>query len=189
MVVDVRLIAATNKDLPRLISQGLFRQDLFDRLAVLAIHLPPLRERPDDITLLADHFAREKGQRFGRGEVKFVYGARSHLQKHTWPGNVRELKNVVTRAVLFSKDGVIRAEDLSLAPPPPVTPQVNQAVSDGILASRPSPRRLMEILEAEGGNISAASRRLQVCSKTIYRWLRAHHLDLGDIRGAAVFDS
>ncbi len=65
--VDVRLIAATNQDLPRLIAQGRFRQDLYDRLAVLAIHLPPLRERPDDVMLLAAHFAHETGRRFGRG--------------------------------------------------------------------------------------------------------------------------
>jgi two-component system response regulator HydG len=182
--VDVRLLAATNQDLPRLIAQGRFRQDLFDRLAVLAIHLPPLRERPDDIMLLAEHFARETGPGFDRGgDLNFVYGARSRLQKHTWPGNVRELKNVVTRAVLFCKDGIIRAEDLSFAPQTSRAPKVNRALSEEIMASRPSPRRLKELLEAEGGNISAVSRRLQVCSKTVYRWLRSHQIDLGHIRG------
>ncbi len=186
--VDVRLIAATNQDLSRLIAKGRFRQDLFDRLAVLSIHLPPLRERPDDIALLAEHFARETGQRFGRGELKFVYGARSRLQKHTWPGNVRELKNVVTRAVLFSKHGVIRAEDLSFAPQPsrgakaiPPEPQD--------LPARPTPGHLKELLLAEGGNISAVSRRLQVCSKTVYRWLKSNEIDLGHIRGAVVFEA
>ena len=188
VVVDVRLIAATNQDLPRLISQGRFRQDLYDRLAVLAIHLPALRERPDDILLLADHFAWETGLRFGRGEVKFVYGARSRLQKHTWPGNVRELKNVVTRAVLFSKDGVVKAEDLSFAPQPTRAPQVSPDEPDG-LPARPSPVRLKELLEAERGNICAVSRRLQVCSKTVYRWLRSNQIDLIHIRGAAVFES
>lgn len=189
VMVDVRLIAATNQDLPRLISLGRFRQDLYDRLAVLAIHLPPLRERPDDIPKLTDHFARETSQRFGRGELKFVYGARSRLQKHAWPGNVRELKNVVTRAVLFSKDGVVRAEDLSFAPQPTRAPKVPQHEPADGLAARPSPVRLKELLEAEGGNICAVSRRLQVCSKTVYRWLRSHEIDLMHIRGAAVFES
>jgi transcriptional regulator with GAF, ATPase, and Fis domain len=186
--VDVRLIAATNHDLPRLIAQGRFRQDLYDRLAVLAIHLPPLRERPDDILLLAGHFAREAGKRFGRGDcLKFSSGARSRLQKHQWFGNVRELKNVVTRAVLFSKESIIRTEDLSFTPMPAMASKADQDIPEG--DSRPSPGRLKELLEAEGGNISAVSRRLQVCSKTIYRWLRSHEIDLMRIRGAAVFES
>jgi DNA-binding NtrC family response regulator len=184
VMVDVRLIAATNQDLPGLIAQGRFRQDLYDRLAVLAINLPPLRERPDDILPLADHFARKTSQRFGRGEIKLVYGAQSRLQKHTWPGNVRELKNVVTRAVLFCKEGVIRAEDLSFAPQPTRPRKESQPLTEEIVASRPSPGHLKELLKAEGGNISAVSRRLQVCSKTVYRWLRSHEIDLGHIRAA-----
>jgi DNA-binding NtrC family response regulator len=184
--VDVRLIAATNQDLPRLIAQARFRQDLYDRLAVLAIHLPPLRDREGDVMLLAEHFARETANRFGRGEIKFLYGARSRLEKHHWPGNVRELKNVVTRAVLFSVGGMIKAEDLLFTTPPlSEAPQVNQTGPEENLSSRPSPSRLMELLEAEGGNISAVSRRLQVCSKTVYRWLKSHEIDLGHIRGAA----
>jgi anaerobic nitric oxide reductase transcription regulator len=183
--VDVRLIAATNQDLPRLIAQRRFRQDLYDRLAVLAIHLPPLRERPDDIMLLAGHFARETRRRFGQGTaLRFSGAARRRLQNHYWPGNVRELRNVVTRAVLFSAEGIIRAEDLSFtALPLSKAPQVSPAMTDEVLASRPSPRRLKELLEAEGGNISAVSRRLQVCSKTVYRWLRSHQIDLMDVRG------
>jgi DNA-binding NtrC family response regulator len=184
--VDVRLIAATNQDLPRLIAQGRFRQDLYDRLAVLAIHLPPLRDRLDDIMLLAEHFARETAHRFGRGEMKFLYGARTRLEKHHWPGNVRELKNVVTRAVLFSVGGTVRAEDLSFTTPPvSAAPQVDQTGETGEVPARPSPKHLKELLEAEGGNISAVSRRLQVCSKTVYRWLKSHEIDLGNIRGAA----
>jgi transcriptional regulator with GAF, ATPase, and Fis domain len=185
--VDVRLIAATNQDLPRLIAQGRFRQDLYDRLAVLAIHLPPLRERPADILLLAGHFARVTGQRFGRGAaVRFSGGAQSRLQQHPWPGNVRELRNVVTRAVLFSAEGIIRAADLSFSQQLSFAPKVNQAVAAGVLASRPSPGRLKEIIEAERGNIAAVSRRLQVCSKTVYRWLRTHQIDLRPIREAVV---
>lgn len=183
--VDVRLIAATNQDLPGLIAKGRFRQDLYDRLAVLAIHLPPLRERPGDIMLLAEYFALETSQRYGRGGIKFLYGARSRMEKYRWPGNVRELKNVVTRAVLFSVGGMIKAEDLSFTTPVLSAPSTeNQTVSAGDLSSRPSPRRLKELLEAEGGNISAVSRRLRVCSKTIYRWLRSHEIDLGHIRDA-----
>ncbi len=181
--VDVRLIAATNQELPRLIARGSFRQDLYDRLAVLAIHLPPLRERPDDIMLLAGHFARETAERFGRHQpVKFSGRARRHLLEHAWPGNVRELKNTITRTLLLGPKGTVKGEDLIFAPPPALWPE---PLSDEMLASRPSPGRLKELLVEEGGNISALSRRLKVCSKTIYRWLRSSRIDLMDIRGAA----
>jgi transcriptional regulator with GAF, ATPase, and Fis domain len=185
--VDVRLIAATNQNLAQLIAQGRFRQDLYDRLAVLAMHLPPLRERPDDILLLAGHFARETGQRYARDEaLEFSNGAQRRLQQHAWPGNVRELRNVVTRAVLFSAGDLIREEDLSFTPHLSMPMDVNQSLQKTIIGSRPSPGRLRELLEAEGGNVSALSRRLQVCSKTVYRWLRTHQIDLGHIRTTAV---
>ena len=185
--VDVRLVAASNQDLLRLIAQGRFRQDLYDRLAVLAIHLPPLRERPADILLLANHFACETGQRFGRGaSYRFSDSAQHRLQKHSWPGNVRELKNVVTRAVLFSAGGRIREDDLIFNPYPSLPPPSSRALGEGMPVSRPSAVQLKELLDSEGGNVSALSRRLQVCSKTIYRWLRTYHIDLMGIREAEV---
>jgi transcriptional regulator with GAF, ATPase, and Fis domain len=186
--VDVRLIAATNQDLSSLIAQGRFRQDLYDRLAVLTIHLPPLRERPDDILLLAEHFAREAARRYGRSlGLRFLGVARRRLQSHTWPGNVRELKNAITRAVLFSPDGLISEEALWFNPLPLLAPKLTPAtVGGGILGSRLSPGHLRELLKAENGNISALSRRLQVCNKTVYRWIRFYHVDLMDIRDAAI---
>jgi transcriptional regulator with GAF, ATPase, and Fis domain len=181
--VDVRLVAASNQDLLRLIAGGLFRQDLYDRLAVLAIHLPPLRERPADILVLAGHFARETARRYGRGQPpQFSVAARRRLEKQPWPGNVRELKNVITRAVLFCSGGLIREEDLAFTPYPAASPQSSRA-GEGV-AARPSAAQLKELLNSEGGNVSALSRRLQVCSKTIYRWLRTHHIDLMGIREA-----
>ncbi len=183
--VDVRLVSASNQNLLRLVAQGRFRQDLYDRLAVLAIHLPPLRERPSDILLLAAHFARETGQRYGREQFpEFSKGARRRLQKQPWPGNVRELKNVITRAVLFSADGLIREEDLAFTPYPSLSPW--QAMGEGMPASKPSAVQLKELLDSEGGNVSALSRRLQVCSKTIYRWARTYHIDLMGSRAAEV---
>ena len=185
--VDVRLVAASNQDLLRLVAQGRFRQDLYDRLAVLAIHLPPLRERPGDILLLAGHFARETARRYGRDQsLGFSRAARRRLQKHPWPGNVRELKNVVTRAVLFSSGSLIQEEDLAFNPYPSFPPPSNQATGEGMPAFRPSAAQLKELLDSEGGNISALSRRLQVCSKTIYRWLRTYHIDLMGIRTAEI---
>jgi transcriptional regulator with GAF, ATPase, and Fis domain len=185
--VDVRLVAATNQDLLGLIAQGRFRQDLYDRLAVLTINLPPLRARPADIMLLAKHFAGETARRYGRDQsLEFSGAARHRLQKHAWPGNVRELKNVVTRAVLFSGGGSIQEEDLAFTPYPSVPAPSGQAMGEGMPALRPSAVQLKELLNSEGGNVSALSRRLQVCSKTIYRWLKNYHIDLIDIREAAI---
>jgi transcriptional regulator with GAF, ATPase, and Fis domain len=184
--VDVRLVAASNQDLSRLIAQGRFRQDLYDRLAVLAIHLPPLRQRPADIMLLAGHFARETARRYGRDQsLKFSGAARRRLQKYLWPGNVRELKNVVTRAVLFNGGGLIQEEELTFTPYPSLPAPSGQGMGEGMPASRPSAVQLKELLDSVGGNVSALSRRLQVCSKTIYRWVRSHHIDLMDIRDGA----
>jgi transcriptional regulator with GAF, ATPase, and Fis domain len=185
--VDVRLIAATNQDLSRLIAQGRFRQDLYDRLAVLTIHLPPLRERPHDILLLAQHFVREAARRYGRDpQLRWVGVARRRLQSYAWPGNVRELKNVITRAVLLSPGAHISEEHLWFNPQPAFPAKLTPAPAAGALGSRPSPGRLKELLRAERGNISALSRRLQVCSKTVYRWLRTYRIDLMDIRDAGV---
>ena len=185
--VDVRLVAASNQALVRLIALGRFRQDLYDRLAVLTIHLPPLRERLADILLLAGHFARETARRFGRDQsLQFSGAARRRLQKQPWPGNVRELKNVVTRAVLFGSGSLIREEDLAFTPYPALPAQSIRATGEGMLAFRPSAVQLKELLDSEGGNVSALSRRLQVCSKTIYRWLRTYHIDLMGIRAAEV---
>jgi transcriptional regulator with GAF, ATPase, and Fis domain len=185
--VDVRLIAATNQDLAGLIARGRFRQDLFDRLAVLAIHLPPLRERPADIPLLTDHFAGETAQRYDWGQSPgFTLAARRRLAKHLWPGNARELKNVITRAVLLSGRNLIREENLIFNPHQLGFPGADPGLGGGMPATRPSPTRLRELLCSEGGNISAVSRRLQVCSKTIYRWLKTYRIDLINIRDAAV---
>jgi two-component system response regulator HydG len=180
--VDVRLLAATNQDLPRLIGQGRFRQDLYDRLAVLVINLPPLRERDGDILLLAQHFLKHKAQKYQRRVLDLTKGAKRRLLEHAWPGNVRELKNVMTRAVLLSPGPLIREDDLVLvtpaepAPPAPCHPAPQP--------HRPERRDLVALLLEERGNVSSLARRLQVCTKTIYRWLRYHRLDLGRFRAS-----
>ena len=182
--VDVRLIAATNQNLPQLVAQGRFRQDLLDRLAVLTIHLAPLRERLDDVLLLARHFAKQAARRHGAGPVRFSMTAVRRLRQHSWPGNVRELKNVITRAVLFCAGGLIQGQDIAF------TSNFSKEscalnLTGEFSTTRPTGSRLEELLGEERGNISALSRRLQVCTKTIYRWLRRHGIDLMSIRTAA----
>jgi transcriptional regulator with GAF, ATPase, and Fis domain len=184
--VDVRLLAATNQDLTRLMAQGRFRQDLYDRLAVLVIHLPPLRERGGDILVLAHHFLEEKARHYHRRLQGFTPGARRRLMGHPWPGNVRELKNVITRAVLSSPGPYIREEDLSFTSQGAGIVRDTSSWPGAMLSSRPPQECLEDLLGKEAGNVSALSRRLGVCTKTIYRWVRFYHLDLMSIRDTAV---
>jgi DNA-binding NtrC family response regulator len=112
--VSVRFLAATNEDLEEAVQQGRFREDLYYRLNVVPIHLPPLREREDDILLLADHFLQEAVAFHKTSSRRFSDNARKLLQSYVWPGNVRELKNVIERAVLLSEGEVIRVEELAI---------------------------------------------------------------------------
>ena len=110
--VDVRVIAATNRDLRQAIQEGTFREDLFYRLSVFTLELPPLRQRQEDIPTLAVHFAERYAQHLRRPVPTLDEGVVAHLQGYAWPGNVRELEHLIQRAVLLCKGGVIRVDDL-----------------------------------------------------------------------------
>ncbi|HYO11705.1 MAG TPA: sigma 54-interacting transcriptional regulator [Thermoanaerobaculia bacterium] len=121
--VDVRVVAATNRDLEKMIREGTFREDLYYRLNVITLHLPPLRERREDVPLLASHFAAVTSRRLGRAVAGFTPEARACLQRYDWPGNVRELANAVERAIVLGEGDLIRPEDLpetllDAGPPP-----------------------------------------------------------------------
>ncbi|MGB3398837.1 MAG: sigma-54 dependent transcriptional regulator [Candidatus Deferrimicrobiaceae bacterium] len=113
--VDVRVIAATNKDLEKEIAEGRFRQDLFFRLNVIPVHVPPLRERVEDIPVLAEHFIRKYAKGSGRRIQGFRADAMDALERHSWPGNVRELENLVERLVVLNRDGWFEKKDLPAA--------------------------------------------------------------------------
>jgi transcriptional regulator with GAF, ATPase, and Fis domain len=106
----VRIIAATNHDLKGLVRAGLFREDLYYRLSVFPIEIPPLREREDDISLLATHFLEAASKRFSRSGLRYHASQLRQLQNYAWPGNVRELQNVVERAVIASPSGSLRLD-------------------------------------------------------------------------------
>ncbi len=112
--VDVRVIAATNRDIRQMVSDGRFQEDLYYRLNVIPIHIPPLRERRDDIPLLVDHFVRKHAQRAGKRIDGIEAGVRDALQAADWPGNVRELENTVERAVVLSPGAMIGADVVRL---------------------------------------------------------------------------
>lgn len=112
MKVDVRIVAATNKDLPQLINKAEFREDLYYRLNVIAITIPPLREREDDILLLINHFAKKYAKEFSKSVSQFSDSALQAMKSYYWPGNVRELENIIQRLVVLSESDRIDAVDL-----------------------------------------------------------------------------
>src|SRR6266852_2176844 len=114
LTADVRLVAATNRDLEQAVASGRFRDDLYYRLAVFRIHLPPLRERGNDVLLLAEHFMRELGAKMGKGDVRLGDAARAALRTYPWPGNIRELQNAIERALIVSDGMLITAEHLGI---------------------------------------------------------------------------
>ena len=115
--VDVRVLAATHCDLARMVAEGAFREDLYYRLRVIEIRLPPLRERGEDLDLLVDRMLQQIGARVGRGPLAVTAAARAHLRQHTWPGNVRELINCLERGAILCDGGTIEAEHLGLQTP------------------------------------------------------------------------
>ena len=122
--VDVRLVSATNRDLARRVADGTFREDLYYRLAIVPLTLPPLRERPEDVETLARHFLEKHAPRIGRRVARFEPDALALLRRYRWPGNVRELENVVQQAMVFCEGERVRAEDLppALRDAPPALP-------------------------------------------------------------------
>ena len=161
--VDVLLIAATHRDLTARVQEGRFRKDLYYRLKVLTIELPPLRSRGDDILLLADHFSQQLAIKYGLPDLTLSKGARQALRDHDWPGNVRELQHALESAVLTSRDATIEPADLPLAAPDPLG-AAERAVEDGRpICLEEVERRLVEkALRRTGGNVSAAARLLSI---------------------------
>jgi len=162
--VDVRLIAATNANLEARIAAGGFRNDLYFRLNTVEIVLPPLRDRPEDIPLLAKHFLIAQARRHNREVSDFTPEASAALAAYPWPGNVRELAHVVERAVLFTENGLVRPADLQL--PVPASPQFEKMTLDQ------AERYLIQhALAAADGDAEAAARRLGLSRSAFYRRL------------------
>ena len=163
--VDLRLISATNRDLPAFVRQGKFREDLYYRLAVIPIRIPSLRERPEDIPLLAEHFLKRAAAGMGKELEGFDEEALKWLLEHNWPGNVRELENVVERAATLAKGTQITRDDLRIE----FTPG-----SSGELGIRPSladveNQYIRRILDEVGGDKRAAARILGISVRTLQR--------------------
>ena len=181
--VDVRVVAATHRDLEALVGEGRFREDLFWRLNVLQLHVPPLRERPADIPLLAEHFlARGRGAPEPLRPARVAPEAMAMLVSYGWPGNVRELRNTIERAAVMARGPEIRADDL----PPRVRERAGAAALVTAAAERSLPldeverAYILEILRRSGGRRAAAAEILGMDRKTLYRRLREYGEADGD---------
>ncbi|MGQ4660797.1 sigma 54-interacting transcriptional regulator [Lysobacter sp. F6437] len=177
--VDVRVLAASNIDLDKAIADGRFRNDLYYRLNVLRLHLPPLAERGDDIELLARHFLDGFRERHATRARGFDPDARRAMRAYAWPGNVRELLNRVQRAAVNAEAELIGAPALGLDDPDATTVD-----GGGLTGARGAAEQqaLLACLRESGFNISEAARRLKVSRVTVYRLCRKHGLVLDDLR-------
>ena len=176
--VDVRVIAATNRDLKALIKQGAFREDLYYRLNVVELLLPPLRHRIDDIPLLALQFLN----RFARKNHKEIKGltpeAMDALIHHNWPGNVRELMNAVERGVVLTRTEYLDIKDLPLLHPQAENPDMLrvqlQASEETMTLDQVEKATILKTLNASNGNKSEAARRLGITRKTLHKKLKMY---------------
>ena len=167
----MRILAATNRDIKKAISENRFREDLFYRLNVISIHIPPLKERKDDIPLLVKAFIRRHCLAMNKEQVKIAPSAMKLLMDYNWPGNVRELENVIERALVIGRGEEIVTEDL---------PFSRKELGTEAL---PNSLKLMEkihikrILEETDWNISKAARVLEIDRQTLYNKIEKYHIE------------
>ncbi len=178
--VRVRILAATNRDLTQLIEQGLFREDLFYRLNVFTIHIPPLREHPEDILPLCAHFLNQLGENMGKRGMRLAPGAQTRLLAHTWPGNVRELKSALERALILTDGHTILPEQL----PEQLGAQNQQRRLEDFFGTF-SIKRAKKIMEERliaramehcGGNKSRAAKILEISYPALLSKLKEHEV-------------
>jgi DNA-binding NtrC family response regulator len=169
--VDARVISATNANLPQEVSAGRFREDLLFRLNTIEIHLPPIRDRREDIAPLAMHFLRRHASRYRKGLSGFDAGAMQALLAHSWPGNVRELDHVIERAVLLAVGEQVRATDLALRGPSTAAPRLEDLPLEDV-----EKMLIQKALSRYDGNVSRAAQALGLSRSALYRRIASHGL-------------
>jgi two-component system response regulator GlrR len=175
--IDVRVIVATNKDLREEVKKGTFREDLYYRIHVIPVQIPPLRERKEDIPLLVEHFLRKYGEQLGRKVTTLTAGAMHKLMLHDWPGNVRELENTIEFAIAMSESDTITEElILPASDSHKPLPNLNEARAGF------EKTYLRNLLRATGGNISKAAELAGKYRADLYNLLKKHSLSPGDFK-------
>jgi two-component system response regulator AtoC len=177
--INARILSATNRDLEARVAEGLFREDLFYRLNVIRLAIPPLRDRKEDIPLLTEHLLPRLCGRLNCGGRKISAGALRKLMEYSFPGNVRELENILERAVIYSREGLIREEDIEGGPRPESPGPVPAAEGGaGTLLLRSAERELIEkALEEHGGNRTRAAEALGISRRTIIYKIKEYGLE------------
>jgi DNA-binding NtrC family response regulator len=170
---EMQILVATHRDLKELAENGSFRSDLYFRINMLHLRIPPLRERPEDIPIIANKLVEQLADDMKRGPVTIAESARAALMSYAWPGNIRELRNVLERAVLLSDDGVIRTTGLEFEG---LAERATEADSelDKLTLKEIEKHFTLRVLEAEGGNVIKASRRLGIHRSSLYAKLREY---------------
>ena len=174
--VDIRLIAATNRNLPEMVAQSLFREDLFYRINTVEIHIPPLRERGEDIQLLADHFLWTYARKYKKDIRQIARDARGKLQRYAWPGNVRELRNVIERALIICDD-YITLDDMPLDFRSS-TLSGSAADGDDFELAEAEHRHIQRVLQYTKGNKAEAARLLKIGLTTLYRKIEEYGINI-----------
>lgn len=170
--VDIRLISATNKDIPEMVKQGAFREDLFYRINTIHLEIPPLRERGDDILLFIDAFLRKFAAKYQRQEIRMHEQTLAKLREYHWPGNVRELQHTVEKAVILSEGNVIRPKDILIKQTwkpeatTPVVPNLEEVERQAIITA----------IRQNNGNLTATAGQLGVSRQTLYNKLKRFKL-------------
>jgi two-component system response regulator AtoC len=174
--VDVRILSATNKDITKAIKDGHFREDLYYRLSVVTIELPPLKERKEDIPVLADFFLRKFNQENQKKVAGFSAEANEFLLRYEWPGNIRELENAIERAVILARANEIDVADLSQQ-----SPYLPHKSLTGKTMREIEKNHILNVLIESKGNCSEAARLLGISRMTLYNKIKAYGLNIGNI--------
>ncbi|MEN3047046.1 MAG: sigma-54 dependent transcriptional regulator [Candidatus Hydrothermales bacterium] len=180
IVIDTRIIAATNRNLKELVKKGLFREDLYYRISVFPIVLPPLRERKEDIILISENFIKKIGRKIGK-KLKISEEAKAILLSYDYPGNVRELENILERAAILSTDGIIKREDLliEVGEESKREPKVGKLRDILKIEIERIEREVIEnSLRATEGNISRASKILGISRKSLYKKIKKYGINI-----------
>jgi DNA-binding NtrC family response regulator len=185
--LDIRIISASNRDLEDMVAQGKFRSDLYYRLNALHLLVPPLRERPDDIPMLCDHFLKTELYRHNPGVKTIGPAVYRKLMRYSWPGNIRELYNVLLKAVVFCGGGELKPEDIQLPatardPGNSVPAEANRGPSGRKAKSRVTLQRVLDEVKACDGNIRWAAENLNIARLTVYKKLQKAGMDPGKLR-------
>ena len=174
--IDVRVISATNRDLCEMVAGRTFREDLFYRINLITIHLPPLRERTEDIPLLASYFANMQAKNNGLSKVKFTPEALAYLTAQPYPGNIRELKNLVERTILVSGKTLLDVSDFESQNSLTKTLRDNNTGFSGLTLDEIEKQTILQAIEKHAGNLSHVASMLGVSRAALYRRLEKYNI-------------